>query len=84
LECFLWLIITTHYGHDMTIYKISEKCLNKYWNSYATDIYENGGWDRGSNSHRLTVKWVENNYLRFSKMRFSLIYKEYLIFMRQE
>lgn len=61
---------------------IAEYCLNKYWNSSATDIY--GGWDIGSPAHRYAMRWTKKNIRRFSTMSKKQIYSEYLRTLVQE
>lgn len=55
---------------------LAEKCLNKYWNNYATDRY-GGGWDRGSSAHKWALRWAKQNIQHLKSLSFNQIFKEY-------
>lgn len=64
-------------------HQIAVKCLNKYWNSCATDMY-GGGWDKGSPAHSFALRWSKQNINRFRHLSFGQIYTEYKRCLVQE
>jgi hypothetical protein len=63
--------------------RIAEHCLNKYWNSKATDFH-GGGWDIGSPAHLHAKRWAKKNLSSLKRMSWPQIFQAYKRTLVQE
>lgn len=71
-------------GLNITAKQIAEKCLDKYWGKMSSGMFQIDGWDKGSPAHKYAIKWAKRRIRDLHKMSWSLIYKEFLVTLRQE